>query len=451
MDYMEIVFALKAILASNDATEFAIVERHSHPADLAAALAKLTTADQCRLLGMASPAVRAQVFGYLSAKQQGALTAQFDRTRLAELLLHMHADERADLYNQLPEPQRDAALPALAQVEREDIRRLASYPEKTVGAVMTSDYATLPPDLTAREAIEELRRIAPDTETIYQSYVIDASRRLMGTVSLRELIVAAPHARVGDLMTPDPVSVPANAPREDAVRLIAKYDLLALPVINGGDMMVGIVTYDDAMDIEQAETDIDFRKVGAVSELGKGLKEASITLLYRKRVFWLVLLVFGNLFSGAGIAYFEDTILAYVALVFFLPLLVDSGGNAGSQSATLMVRALATGDVVIKDWAGMLGRELVVAGLLGATMALAVSGLGLWRGGPEIALVVALSMQLVVIVGSVIGMSLPFLLSRLKLDPATASAPLITSIADGTGVLIYFAIATAVLGLPGVD
>ncbi len=448
MNYQEVIFSLKSVLVTRDHETFATVEKHAHPADIATALSELPVENQSLLLKLASPPARATIFGYLSSELQVEIAGQLDRKQLAELFFHMSADERADLYNRLPEERREAFMPALAQVEREDIRRLAAYPEKTVGAVMTSDYATLRPELTARDAIDELRRIAPDTETIYQAYAIDQDRRLVGTVSLRELILAAPGTRVSDLMQTNPVFARADAPREEAARLVAKYDLLALPVINGGDRLVGIVTYDDAMDVEQAETDIDFRKVGAVSELGKGLKEASIALLYRKRVFWLVLLVFGNLFSGAGIAYFEDTILAYVALVFFLPLLVDSGGNAGSQSATLMVRALATGDVVLKDWASMLLRELIVAGLLGATMALAVSGLGIWRGGPEIALVVALSMQIVVIVGSVIGMSLPFLLSRMKLDPATASAPLITSIADGTGVLIYFAIATTILGLP---
>lgn len=201
----------------------------------------------------------------------------------------------------------------------------------------------------------------------------------------------------------------------------------------------------------QVEATLDFRKSGAVGRLGVSLKEASINLLYRKRVFWLVLLVFGNLFSGAGLAFFEDVIAANIALVFFLPLLIDSGGNAGSQSATLMVRALATGDVKLRDWSGMLMREVGVAGLLGITMALAVSLIGLWRGGWEIAIVVALTMQLVVVVGSVIGMSLPFLLSRFKMDPAAASAPLITSIADFVGVMIYFGIAASVLRMPTVS
>jgi magnesium transporter len=182
------------------------------------------------------------------------------------------------------------------------------------------------------------------------------------------------------------------------------------------------------------------------SPLGN-LKTASIGLLYRKRVLWLVLLVFGNLFSGAGIAAFEDVIAANIALVFFLPLLVDSGGNAGAQSATLMVRALATGDVVLPDWLRLLGRECGVALALGATMAVAVASLGLLRGGVNIALIVASSMMIIVLLGSLIGMSLPFLLSRMKLDPATASGPLITSIADAAGVLVYFWIATQVLEL----
>lgn len=199
--------------------------------------------------------------------------------------------------------------------------------------------------------------------------------------------------------------------------------------------------------IERDEATEDFHKGALISTPIGSLKNATIGLLYRKRVFWLVLLVFGNLFSGAGIAAFEDTIAANIVLVFFLPLLVDSGGNAGAQSATLMVRALATGDVVMRDWLRLLGRECGVALALGMTMSVAVAALGMLRGGQEIALVVASSMLIIVLVGSLIGMSLPFLLSRMRLDPATASGPLITSIADAAGVLVYFGIATAVLGL----
>jgi magnesium transporter len=198
---------------------------------------------------------------------------------------------------------------------------------------------------------------------------------------------------------------------------------------------------------ERDEATEDFHKGALISTPLGSLKNASVGLLYRKRVLWLVLLVFGNLFSGAGIAAFEETIAAHIALVFFLPLLVDSGGNAGAQSATLMVRALATGDVVMRDWLRLLGRECGVALGLGVTMSVAVAGLGLLRGGEAIAIVVASSMMIIVLIGSLVGMSLPFLLSRMRLDPATASGPLITSIADAAGVLVYFGIATLVLGL----
>jgi len=339
-------------------------------------------------------------------------------------------------------------LNSMEAVEREDMQQLASYEEGTAGSIMTSDFATLEAHLNASDAIIQLRKTGRDKETIYQAYVIDSSKKLLGTLSLRDLIMAEPETPISDFMTREMISIRADESREIAAQAISKYDLIALPVLDNADRLVGIVTYDDAMDVASEAADVDFRKVGAVGEIVGGLKDASIRLLYKKRVFWLVLLVFGNIFSGAGIAYFEETIEAYIALVFFLPLLVDSGGNAGSQSATLMVRALATGEVMMKDWAGMLVRELIVAGLLGATMAAAVSLLGIWRGGMEIALVVAITMQVVVVVGSVIGMSLPFLLSKLKFDPATASAPLITSIADACGVIIYFGVATFILDIP---
>lgn len=448
MNNKELIFSLRAILLGKDVESMLTLLKHHHPADIAAFLPSFAD-DEIRGLFLLMPvSVRAEVFGYFSLERQVDLASGLSIKELAELILAMSNDERADLFNQLPDTLQKQLMPGMAKAEREDICKLASYEEGKVGSIMTSDYALLDADMSAEQGIARLRRSGSEKETIYQAYVVNGERQLVGTVSLRDLIMAEPDEVIESFMTLDPLFARADAPAEIAAQMIAKYDLMALPVINGGDKLVGIVTYDDAMDVASEKADLDFRKVGAVGELVGGLKEASIRLLYRKRVFWLVLLVFGNIFSGAGIAYFEDTITAYVALVFFLPLLVDSGGNAGSQSATLMVRAMATGDVVMRDWAGMLMRELAVAGLLGATMAVAVSVLGIWRGGMEIALVVALTMQLVVVVGSIIGMSLPFLLSRLKFDPATASAPLITSIADAVGVVIYFSIATLLLDLP---
>lgn len=425
-----------------------------HYADLAETLItcleeeKLEQQQLVELLKLMPVESRARVFGYLPASLQLSQAELLDDELIPAMMEAMPHDERVDFYNLLPEEKQQELLPEMQPAERADLEKLASYEEGTIGAVMTTDLALLEAGLTAEKAIAQLRQTSKDKETIYQAYVVDADHQLLGTVSLKDLIMAEPEEKIQDFMTTDPVFVRAEQEQEIAAQAISKYDLMAIPVLNGGDRLAGIVTYDDAMDVASEEVDKDFRAHGAVSGLAGNLKDATINVLYKKRVFWLVLLVFGNIFSGAGIAYFEDTIAAYVALVFFLPLLVDSGGNAGSQSATLMVRALATGEVIMKDWAKMLGKELAVAGLLGATMAVAVSLLGIWRGGMEIALVVALTMQLVVVIGSVIGMSLPFLLSRLKFDPATASAPLITSVADAVGVVIYFGMATWILDIP---
>jgi magnesium transporter len=417
----------------------------SHPVDAAALLDELEATDARDLLLRERLPERTEIFGYLRPETQVEIAELLERRQLAAIITEMSADDRADVFNRLSPEQQQALLPGLAQAEREDIRRLTSHAEGTAGAIMTSDYATLAPDLTVREAIEVLRHEAPDKETIYRTYVLDAERRLIGSVRLRDLILAPGFRRVANLMEQDTHAVRLSDDQEDVAHQLARYDLLALPVVDDDGRLVGIVTHDDAMDaLEEAATE-DFHKIGTVGKLTQSVRDASIGLLYRKRVWWLGLLVFGNLFSGAGIAYFEETIALHVALVFFLPLLIGSSGNAGAQSATLMVRALATGDVVLKDWGRLLFRELLVALGLGASMAIAVSLIGAIRGGPEIALVVACTMLLVVMAGSLVGMSLPFMLHRFKLDPATASAPLVTTIADALGVVIYFAIATAVL------
>ncbi|WP_206931197.1 magnesium transporter [Roseococcus thiosulfatophilus] len=419
-----------------------------HPADLAALLSRRPAEAGWAIMSTLPLTRRAEAFGYLDPALQLGMARAAPPRDFAALVTAMDADERADLWARLGPEAQEALLPALAAAEREDIRRLAAYPAGTAGAVMTSEYAVLRGELTARDAIETLRGQAHSKETIHVAYVLSPQRRLLGTVTLEDLVLAPAGRLVEALMRRDPPTVHAQDKAEEAARAIARYDLPAIPVINGGEMMVGIITADDAMDVAEAEATDDFHKAGGSNSLGVSMLNATVGLLYRKRISWLVVLVFANLFSGAGIAAFEDVIAANVALVFFLPLLIDSGGNAGSQSATLMVRALATGEARMGDWARMLRREVTVAALLGLTMAGAVSLLGLVRGGPEIAVVVALTMVCVVLVGSVIGLSLPFLLSRLKVDPATASAPLITSIADASGVLIYFGIASALLVNP---
>lgn len=388
---------------------------------------------------------RATVFSYLKTEMQVKMGFLSPRASLAKVVGEMPADERTDLYKHLDQVQRDALMPALAQAKREEIRRLSAYAEKTAGALMTSDYATLEADMTVDEALDALRLEAPDAETIYHAYVIDESRVLQGVVSLRSLILAAPEQLIADIMLTKVISSNVDQDQEQVAKTIARYDLIALPIVDDRGALVGIVTHDDAMDVASDEATDDFHKSGGVSSLVGSFKDTSIRILYRKRVFWLVFLVFGNLISGVGISHFEEVIAANLVLVFFLPLLVDSGGNAGSQSATLMVRALATGEVVMRDWFSLLGREAMVALLLGMTMALAVAAIGYYRGDAVVSLVLALSMVSVVMIGCVIGMSLPFVLNKLGFDPASASAPLITSVCDASGVAIYLFIASQFL------
>ncbi|QER38952.1 magnesium transporter [Acinetobacter suaedae] len=429
----------------------------NHHIDQALALLKgVPSADLAELLQQMTPSYaayllehlpqRAYIFAEFPAKQQMLIAQEMPRQVLAKIVSEMPSDDRADLFKRLDPSEQETLLPALAQAEREDIRRLADYVEGTAGAIMSSDYVTLKPEFTVAQAIEALRKDAPDAETIYQAYIIDEQRHLIGVVSLRELVLAQPETRVAQLMVRDVISARVDDDQDHIAKIMARYDLLALPIVDVQQALVGIITYDDAMDVASEEATEDFLKVGAVNATTKlSIKSAPILQLYQKRVFWLVFLVFGSLLSGIGIAHYEDVIAQHLVLVFFLPLLVGSGGNAGSQSSTLMVRALATGDVQFRDWFYLLGRESLVALCLGGTMAIAVSLLGYVRGDALVALVLAFSMVGIVLMGCLIGMSLPFILNRFGFDPASASAPLVTSICDAMGVLIYLFIASMIL------
>jgi len=439
--------ALNDALANNDSNALSRLTEDMNTPDLADFIAETVLPGEELIMLNALPLPRrAEVFGYLPLMLQQELAPTLPLAELVELITHMPSDERADLFNELEEGLRQLLFQRLAWKEREDIRRLASYEEGSAGAIMSSEYVWINQGITVGEALTVIRRTAPDKETIYQVYVLDEAHRLAGVVSLRELIVAASNVLVDNLMAKDVITATVDEEQREVVRLIARYDFLALPIVDHQQKLVGIVTYDDAMDVAEAETTEDIHKGATISKLDASFGEATPMALYRSRVHWLVILVFANIFTGAGIAYFEDTIAAHIALLFFMPLLVASAGNAGSQSATLMVRGLATGDVTGRDWGRLLGKEFFVAMALGLTMALAVMFVGYFRAGAEIALVVAITMVLVVMLGSLIGMGLPILLNKLRFDPATASTPLITTIADVSGVVMYFSIASAMLG-----
>ncbi len=417
---------------------------------------QLNIADQAKVLADLPAKQQFEVFSELQQKslvlkfmplpQQLALVIQLPKSELVHVLDAMHSDDFIDLFKALPSALQQQVLPQLSTVSTHVLAQLASYVEGTAGSIMSSNYVTLSPDLNMNEAIAALRNLKDNHDTLYLIYIVDERHHLLGVISLRQIIQAHPDAIIQEVMTHDVVSAEVNDDQEIVARTLAHYDFIALPILDDAGRLLGIVTYDDAMDIAEAESTEDILRAGAIAPFEKqSIKTAPILSLYKNRVFWLVILVFGSLLSSFGIANYEDIIEQNIVLVFFLPLLVGSGGNAGSQSATLMVRALATGDVQLKDWFKLIARESLVALCLGLTMAFAVSILGYIRGDHMVALVLAISMTGIVILGCLIGMSLPFVLNRLKLDPASASAPLVTSICDATGVVVYLFVASQLL------
>lgn len=389
----------------------------------------------------------AGVFSHLEPNDQDDLLRDLSNEETRHLLAEMHPDDRTHLLEELPGQVTQRLLNLLTPEDLREARWLLGYPEESAGRLMTPDYIAVRQDWTVDQALRHLRRAGKQSETVNRIYVVDRDWRLMDDIELRRFILAEPETRVADMMDHSYASVSAFADREEAVRVIRRYDQVALPVLDSAGVLVGIVTVDDLLDVAEEEATDDFHRVGSVEPIHTSLLDTPLRVLYRRRIGWLLVLVLVNFFSGTAIAYFEATISAVVALVVFLPLLIGSAGNAGSQSATLMVRAIATGDVAAADWFRLLGREFGVATGLAVTMSAAVLLPGLYHGGQALAVIVASTMLLVVVLGSVIGMSLPFLLDRFGFDPATASAPLVTSIADIAGVLVYFSFATWYLGL----
>ncbi|MFH4157662.1 magnesium transporter [Acinetobacter bereziniae] len=427
--------------------QFDVIEQHFdqiNDADIAKLLSDLSLSEQVTLVEHLPNA--AYILEFLSLDQQLKIAEHLPKQNLIQVLSQMHSDDQTDLFKYLPYSLQQSIYTELSPEIQQQIQHLAKYPEESAGAIMSSDYVAVSPKLNITQAIEQIRKIAKNRETVYLIYVVDPDHKLLGVASLRELILADPSQNITDVMRTDLIMGDVNEDQESIAKKLHYYDFIALPIVDQQQRLVGIVTYDDAMDIATEEATEDFLKSSAVTSSPKmSIKTAPIHYLYKKRVFWLVILVFGSLLSGFGIAHFEDIIAKNIVLVFFLPLLVGSGGNAGSQSATLMVRALATGDVHLKDWLYLIGRESLVGLCLGGTMAIAVSILGYFRGDAMVALVLALSMMGIVLMGCLIGMSLPFILNRLKLDPASASAPLVTSICDATGVIVYLCIASIIL------
>ncbi|ABI56178.1 magnesium transporter [Alkalilimnicola ehrlichii MLHE-1] len=418
--------------------------------DIADIMLELEKAERIFLFKLLPRHQANEVFAYLSPDNQDALLEDMTDEETREVLASLTPDDRTALLQELPATATQRLLEMLPPGDRRRAQRLLGYPDESVGRLMTPEYISVRPNWTIEQALAHIRAQKERGETVNVIHVTDNEGKLLDALSIRRFILAEPDSTVESIMDYRYICVSAFDDREKAVETVQHYDLSALPVVDSEGVLLGIVTLDDVMDVAEAEATEDFHKLGSVGVLNLGLKDASLWALYQRRVGWLVLLVFINMFGGEIIGAYEDTLAAVIVLVTFLPLVVDTAGNAGTQSATLMVRGLATGDVKSKDWLKLWSKEAMVSVALGVTLAVAVAFLGMYRGGMEIAYVVALSMVAVVFMGSMIGMLLPFILARFKLDPATASAPLITSIADIFGILIYFAIATAMLDVTGV-
>ena len=388
-----------------------------------------------------------EAFQFLSHdKQEELIEGLANNTEaISNLLNDLDPDDRTAFFEELPGDIAHRLMQLLSESERTTAIKLLGFPPNSVGRMMTPEYVQVTMQLTVEEALDHIRKFGRDSETLNVIYVVDDQRKLIDDIRIKEIILASPRLLISDLTDGRFIALNVHDDQEKAIKVFRDTDRTALPVIDSEGILLGIVTVDDIMDVAEEETTEDFHKFGSIQSAVFNPLKAQISQLYFKRVGWLMVLVFVNVFSGQAIAEFESLIQSVVALVFFLPLLIDSGGNAGSQSATLMIRALAVGAVKSTDLWKLLSKELLVALLLGISMAVGVAVVASIRS-PEIMWIVPIAMVIIVVKSSLLGLILPFAFQKLKLDPATASAPLITSMADIGGVLVYFSIAQHILG-----
>lgn len=389
-----------------------------------------------------------ETFQYLSYDKQEYIIEGLAKNvnKLSDLLNDLDPDDRTAFFEELPGQITQRLIQLLSPEERKIATRLLGYPEDSIGRLMTPEFVAVKPHFTIAQTLNHIREYGRNSETLNVIYVVDHHWKLIDDIKIRTILLAKPEQTISELMDNHYVSLSAFDDQEVAIRVFQDQDRIAIPVTDTEGLLLGIITIDDVMDVVEEETTEDFHKFGAFQDAIDNPLKAKVSFLYKKRIFWLTALIFMNIFSGAAIAHFQTTIQSVISLLFFLPLLIASGGNAGAQAATLTIRSLAVGDVESKDWLHLVGKEFLVSLLLGITMALGVSLIASFRA-PDIIAVVAITMTLTVMVGSLIGLLLPFIFTHLKMDPASASAPLITSVADISGVLIYFTVARWILGL----
>jgi magnesium transporter len=413
--------------------------------DIADLLMELSKAERVVLFRVLPRTTSSEVFSYMTSDLRNSLLKELTDEEARNLLSNLRPDDRTTLFEELPGQVTQKLLNLLSPQDIKETRFLLGYPEESVGRLMTPDYVAVRPEWTVEQSLQHIRLKGKDSETLNVIYVTDEKWKLLDSLDLHRFILSPPDARVSDLMDRNFVSIPAFDDRENAVYVLQHYDLFVLPVVDSEGILLGIVTADDIMDVAEEEATEDFHKTAAVAPLKNTYREASIWELYNKRIYWLVFLVFVSLLSAGIIGHFESTLQKVIILSVFIPMLTGSGGNTGAQSATMIVRALATGDIEVEQWSKTVRKEILVGISLGLTMGVAGFILGYIKGGAEIAFIIGITMFCIILVANLIGVALPFILTRLGMDPAVASNPLIASLVDATGLLIYFFVAVSVL------
>lgn len=436
---------LREALANQDADELREFCNTLHPANTADFIEGLTIDEAWQVLSFADDERRAEIFRYFSPERQQLAFEKIDREEISKLIDDLPADERVDILNDVDQEVVDELLPLVPADDRRDILRLQAYPEETAGAVMTTEFARLAEKLTVADALDELRKKAQESETIYYLYVVDDEDHLRGLVSLRQLVSAQPNTLVSELMTRDVIAVDYDEDQEEVARVLARYDFLAIPVVDRSHHLLGIITHDDIIDVVRAEATEDAHQMGAIDPLEETYLNSAITTITWKRGIWLTVLFFGALVTAVFL-HSRDEFKDWPWLIPFLPLVIATGGNTGAQSCTLVITALATGDVKNDDWTRVVRRELSTGLILSAFLAtVGFVAAGFAADSWVAATVVPTTLVLIILCGTLLGALLPMLFRRLGLDPAIMSTPVMACIIDVLGCYIYVQVAILIL------
>ncbi|KUO50739.1 MAG: hypothetical protein APF76_15695 [Desulfitibacter sp. BRH_c19] len=420
-----------------------------HPYDQAQILMLLSKENRRLLAEILTDEEMAEIIQEIEIEQQKLIIDELGIERYSKIIVEMPSDDAADLLGDLDEERLNQVLNLMDDKEEADLRELMEHPENTAGGLMTTEYIVLPEYFTADESIKKLRKIAPDAETVYYLYVVDEDGRLKGVLSLRDLIIASPETKIYDIMYERVVSVPIDMDQEEVANLIDRYDFLAVPVVDKHQVLVGIITVDDAMDVLAEEASEDMAKLGGIGGGEAGILDINVNAFdaAKKRIPWLALLLCIGIFSGNIIAQFEDTLEAVVVLSFFIPVIAGMAGNTGTQSLAVVIRGLATGQFAGKDTLRLIKREAGVGLIIATTNGILISFIAaVWQKNIVLGFVIGLALWITLFVATLAGTIVPLIIAKLKIDPAVASGPFITTINDILGLTIYFTVATMLMG-----